>query len=178
MSNPSILILPGYGDSGPDHWQTLWEHRLAGARRVQQRDWLAPSLDDWLPVLVQEIHTSGGGVVLVAHSLACLLVAALASRGSPGVRGALLVAPPDPQGPLFPDSIQGFFPIYEGPLGFPAIVVASTDDPYATPAFSRRCAEGWGARLVEIHDAGHINSASDLGEWPAGLALLDELLRS
>lgn len=178
MSSPPILILPGYGDSGPDHWQTLWERRLAGARRVQQRDWLAPRLDEWLPELVREIHTSEGEVVLVAHSLACLLVAALASCGSLGVRGALLVAPPDPQGLEFPGTIQGFTPIYEGRLGFPAIVVASTDDPYATPTFSRRCAEGWGARLVEIHDAGHINSASNLGEWPAGLALLDELLRS
>jgi predicted alpha/beta hydrolase family esterase len=37
-------------------------------------------------------------------------------------------------------------------------------------------AEAWGARLVDIGDAGHVNAESNLGEWPAGHRLLVELL--
>ncbi|WP_326493044.1 MULTISPECIES: alpha/beta hydrolase [Deinococcus] len=25
MSEPTYVIIPGYGDSGPGHWQSLWE---------------------------------------------------------------------------------------------------------------------------------------------------------
>ena len=33
---PSLLIVPGWRDSGPGHWQTLWSERLPGASRVRQ----------------------------------------------------------------------------------------------------------------------------------------------
>jgi uncharacterized protein len=63
------------------------------------------------------------------------------------------------------------------PLPFPTTVVTSTNDPYVTPARAREFAAAWGARLVEIGPAGHINSSSGLGAWPAGLELLSELAR-
>jgi uncharacterized protein len=34
-----ILVIPGLGGSGPEHWQTRWEGRLSTARRVEQDDW-------------------------------------------------------------------------------------------------------------------------------------------
>ncbi|MCC5763559.1 alpha/beta hydrolase [Klebsiella pneumoniae] len=40
--NPSqILLLPGWQNSGPGHWQTEWE-RLHGYQRVQQHPWMLP----------------------------------------------------------------------------------------------------------------------------------------
>jgi predicted alpha/beta hydrolase family esterase len=60
-------------------------------------------------------------------------------------------------------------------LPFPSVVVASTDDPYVTTERARRFAEAWGSRFVTVGDAGHINSQSSLGDWPAGFALLQEL---
>jgi predicted alpha/beta hydrolase family esterase len=42
----TILILPGYGDSGPGHWQTLWEEEHGWARVVQD-DWEQPDLAAW-----------------------------------------------------------------------------------------------------------------------------------
>ncbi|HKU44709.1 MAG TPA: alpha/beta hydrolase, partial [Polyangiales bacterium] len=33
-----VLIIPGLGGSGPQHWQTRWE-QLHGYRRVEQREW-------------------------------------------------------------------------------------------------------------------------------------------
>src|SRR5262249_57683615 len=46
-----VLVLPGYGDSGPEHWQSLWEAADASLRRVVQRDWLAPTLAEWRQTL-------------------------------------------------------------------------------------------------------------------------------
>ena len=33
---PTILIVPGWRDSGPGHWQSLWADALPGAVRVVQ----------------------------------------------------------------------------------------------------------------------------------------------
>lgn len=41
MTSP-VLIIPGWGDSGPTHWQTLWERANPAFRRVVQRDWEYP----------------------------------------------------------------------------------------------------------------------------------------
>src|SRR5947207_2477024 len=73
--SPSVLIVPGLGDSGPEHWQTLWQARLPGAARVAQRDWDRPDRELWLQGLRAAIEAAGGPVVLVAHSLGCALVA-------------------------------------------------------------------------------------------------------
>jgi len=36
-------------------------------------------------------------------------------------------------------------------------------------------ARAWGSRLVDVGPKGHINSASGLGMWPEGFALVEEL---
>ena len=38
MKPSNVLILPGWENSGPHHWQTLWEQRH-GYVRVEQHDW-------------------------------------------------------------------------------------------------------------------------------------------
>ncbi|MET0793506.1 MAG: alpha/beta hydrolase, partial [Polyangiaceae bacterium] len=52
MPPVSVLILPGLGNSGPGHWQTLWQAAY-GYRRVEQADWDQPSRADWLVNLKQ-----------------------------------------------------------------------------------------------------------------------------
>ena len=170
-----MLILPGLGNSGPQHWQTLWE-KEHGFTRVEQRDWERPRYEDWAANLEHAVEASGRDTVLVAHSLACLLVARWARETKLRIKGALLVAPPDPDEITFPEDATGFAPIAPEPLPFPAIVVASTDDPYCDIAFARDCARIWGARFVDAGAAGHINTDSGHGPWPAGLALLQSLV--
>jgi predicted alpha/beta hydrolase family esterase len=60
-------------------------------------------------------------------------------------------------------------------LPFQSIVVMSSDDQYVTPARARQFARSWGSRLVDVGPKGHINSASGLGMWPEGFALVEEL---
>ncbi len=56
-------------------------------------------------------------------------------------------------------------------LRFPALIVASTDDPYGTLDHATSCAIAWSAGLVVAGALGHINGASRLGHWPQGMAL-------
>lgn len=175
MTQP-ILILPGIGNSGQGHWQTLWEQGNPAMQRVQASDWNQPACLDWVAALEAAVERSGPQAVLVAHSLACLQIAHWAVRTTRRVRAALLVAVPDPAGPSFPAQAVGFAPIPLQRLAFPSTVVASSDDPYGSIDHARRCAKAWGSRCVEIGAAGHINAGSGLGDWPQGKALLVELI--
>jgi predicted alpha/beta hydrolase family esterase len=172
-----LLILPGLGGSGPEHWQTRWETCERACARVQQRDWERPALDEWLCAVDGAVTRADGPVVLVAHSLACALVAHGARRPAwASVVGALLVAPADVDSPAHtPPETRGFAPIPQEALPFPTVVVASQDDPYCAFERARLFARRWAAELVDIGARGHINAASGLGEWEEGRRLLEVL---
>jgi len=175
----TTLILPGLFNSGPEHWQTRWERLDPTCVRVEQADWETPRCPDWVSGLDAAVARLDGEAVLVGHSSACALVAHWAAVAAPSrmarVRGALLVAPSDPTGPRYPVGPEGFGPVPDVPLPFPSIVVASTDDEYVTLERAQTYAAAWGSRFVNVGAAGHINSASGLGAWPAGYALLEAL---
>lgn len=174
----TVLVLPGYGDSGPAHWQTLWERRH-GYTRVVQDDWERPDVEAWKRRLRDAVAGAPGPVVLVAHSLGCALVAHSAAGVGARVAGALLVAPPDVDEirHLLPE-IESFAPMPMAPLPFSSVVVGSTNDPYAEPARVRAFASAWGARFVDVGAAGHINVESGHGDWSEGHRLLADLLAS
>lgn len=176
-SNVDVLILPGWNNSGPEHWQTLWENEHPEFKRVVQKDWVNVCLEDWLAALDQAISQSGKPVVLVAHSLGCILVAHWAKLGHHGVNAALLVAPADAENhETCPRETWSFGPIPLQPLPFKSIVVASDDDPYCKLSRAKHFAECWGSEFINIGAQGHINSASNLGSWPEGQKLLAQLL--
>ena len=174
---PQVLILPGWQGSGPAHWQSRWE-ALHGYARVEQHDWQQPRRGDWLARLDETVIDSERPVVLVAHSLGCILVAAWArfSRHSAKVRGALLVAPGDVEQPDLAPALPGWAPILLDPLPFPSLLVASRDDPYCRFERAGQLAQAWGSRLVDAGPRGHLNADSGLGDWPEGHALLQPWL--
>jgi len=174
--NASVLIIPGLYNSGPEHWQSQWERARGDCLRVEQRDWETPARADWVAALDAAVSAMRGPPVLVAHSTGCATVAHWAQTGGARARGALLVAPSDPEAPSYPAGPVGFSPMPLDKLPFPTIVVASDDDEYVTPARAAAFAHAWGARLVNLGRAGHINSASGLGSWLDGQRLLEELL--
>ena len=178
MNRPRILILPGWQGSGPTHWQMRWA-ALHGDTVVQQHDWLRPLRGDWLMQLEEAVLAAPGPVALVAHSLGCLLVAAWAahSRHTARVHAALLVAPADVQLPTLRQVLPGWSPIARQRLPFKAVVVGSENDPNCTMATAQALALDWGAQWVNLGLAGHINAESNLGDWPQGRALLNELLK-
>ncbi|GAA2031492.1 alpha/beta hydrolase [Agromyces tropicus] len=175
MPHP-VVIVPGIFGSGPTHWQTRWEQALPDARRFAPSSWDEPDVDDWVAAIDRAIADAPTPPMVVAHSLGCLAVAEWAVRtdaAAARVAGVFLVAPPDPDAPAYPAGAAAFA-IADGPLGVPAVVLASSDDPYAAPSRIASFAARWGAGLVELGERGHVNADSGLGEWPEGLRLLED----
>ncbi len=164
----SLIALPGIWNSGPAHWQTLWEAADPAFVRFQPPDCALPVRAEWITA----VETAPEPPVLVAHSLACLLVPIWAAESSSPVAGAMLVAPVDPASPAFPPAAAGFREVPREPLPFPSLVVGSLDDPYADVAFARDLAADLGAEFVVAGALGHINADSGLGDWPQGQELL------
>jgi predicted alpha/beta hydrolase family esterase len=171
-----VLILPGLYNSGPQHWQSLWEARNPDFQRVNQDDWEGPACSDWVARLAEAV-SERPGAVLVTHSSSCALVAHWVAGGgdTSRVRAALLVAPSDPEAPSYPKEPTGFAPMPLVRLPFPTVVVASDDDPYVTLDRAKLFAGAWGSQFVPLSGAGHINSQSGLGNWPQGFQLLEGL---
>jgi uncharacterized protein len=166
---PLVLLLPGWQDSGPGHWQTLWEADH-GDSRVPQADWFWPRRGDWMAQLETAVIDRSQPLLLAAHSLGCHLVAAWAahSRHATRVQGALLVAPPDLLRAGLPPQVAGWSPPVRQRLPFPARLVYSGNDPYATAEASLALAADWGAEATDAGNAGHLNADSGLGHWPQG----------
>lgn len=176
---PTVLVLPGLGGSPPGHWQSLWQARHPEYRRVEQARWDAPRRAAWVVRLEAAVRAAAPElVVLVAHSLACPLVAHWARHGSVDrVAAALLVAPADVERPDAPEAIRGFAPLPQERLPFRSWVVASRSDPHVTFERAQAFAAAWGSRFLDVGEAGHVNVTSGHGAWPEGHALLDEILR-
>ncbi|MFF5139723.1 RBBP9/YdeN family alpha/beta hydrolase [Streptomyces sp. NPDC013157] len=177
----AYVIIPGIDGSDDRHWQSRWEQAWGDAAvRIAPGSWTRPDLRDWVAA-VQAAHdvavARDGRVALVAHSLGCWAAAEWLARARPGRVPAFLAAPPDPRGPAFPGAAAPtFLELTARPLPGPALVVASDDDPYGGAAASAALAAGWGARRHSVGTHGHLNSASGLGDWPAGRELLDTLV--
>ena len=168
-----LITLPGLGGSGEAHWQTLWERGNPAFRRFAPSDWDRPDFADWARALDRAVSHAPPRPILVAHSLSCLLVAHWSKRSAVPIAGAFLVAAPDPMGSNFPPEGASFANLPDDRLPFPALMIASSDDPYGTVAGARRRAQLWGAEFLDIGAAGHINTASGHGPWPEGRALLE-----
>ncbi|HEV2846057.1 MAG TPA: alpha/beta hydrolase [Thermoanaerobaculia bacterium] len=173
-----LLIVPGLGNSGPEHWQSRWEAEEPGFRRVEQRDWETPVCRDWVVRLEEAVVEAGPEVVIAAHSLGCATVAHWALQSKRTVRGAFLVAPSDVEAPWYREvGLTGFDPMPLQRLPFSSLVVASSNDPYLSLERAGEFARAWGSRFVDVGEAGHLNTASGHGPWPEGRRLLEEWLR-
>jgi predicted alpha/beta hydrolase family esterase len=171
-SNPTLVIVPGWRDSGPGHWQSLWAESWPGAVRVVQDDWVSPVRTAWVAAIGQTILTQPGPVVIAAHSLGCIATTHLPSEVVQRIQGALLVAPADPERRSV---LSDFAPVPYQPLPYRSIVVASNNDPFCPIRTAGAYVRSWGSELVRLQNAGHINIESGFGEWPLGLALLQSL---
>lgn len=171
-----VLLLPGWLNSGPAHWQSRWE-ALYGYTRVQQHDWQRPLRGDWMAQLEEAVLCREGDVQLAAHSLGCHLVAAWAahSRHAHRVRSALLVAAPDVARDDLPFDLHNWRKPVLQPLPFAATCVVSSNDPFGSETAGRAMAAAWGANVVQVGACGHINGESGLGDWREGHALLQAL---
>jgi predicted alpha/beta hydrolase family esterase len=123
-SEADILIVPGYTNSGPDHWQTRWQNKLSSARRVEQAEWAKPVREDWVRRMVEEINAAAKPVVIVAHSLGVATAILALPHAEKKIAGAFLVAPPEVTNPkIRPKHLMTFGPYPRDPLPFPSLVI-------------------------------------------------------
>ena len=170
-ADADILIVPGYTNSGEDHWQSRWEAKLPTARRADLGDWNHPNKARWVDNLATAVASCTRPVILVAHSLGVVTVVHAARLFPPNlVRGAFLVGLPDIEENYgIPEIERQFAPIPRDPLPFPSVLVASRSDPHCSYERAEDFSYSWGSALADAGDAGHINTASGHGPWPEGL---------
>lgn len=168
-SEAEILIVPGYTNSGPDHWQSRWEQKLSTARRVEQSEWSKPVREDWIARLVDEVDKAEKPVVLVGHSLGSTISVLAAPRIADKVKAGFFVAPPDTANPAIrPKHLMTFGPYPRDPLPFPSLVIASRNDPFCDFAVAEDLAAAWGSLFLDAGESGHFNAESGHGPWPEG----------
>jgi len=175
---PPILIIPGHTNSGPGHWQSLWEESMPAARRVEMPNWDFPRRAEWVEALDAAVRRANETAppILVAHSLGCITVAHWAAAYRRPIQCALLVAPTDVERPELQEIFGTFAPIPLHSLPFLSRVAASSDDPYVTLERAREFADAWQSRFTNVGAKGHINTSAGHGPWAQGEGLLEDLV--
>lgn len=183
-----ILIVPGWGNSDDDHWQSRWARNMRTARRVEQDDWLHPERERWVARVVQAVEAATQPAVLVGHSLgvATILHAAPLVRRE-RVAGAFLISPsdldaidqwPSEDGQDWREIAGSFAPMPAARLPFRAKVIASSTDAFISIERAHALGAAWGADVSILANAGHINTASGHGPWPEGLLSFGAFLKT
>jgi len=174
----TLLIVPGLGDSGEGHWQNNWLEHFPNAKKVIQKNWDKPILEDWLNNLNESINSIENPIIIIAHSLAVSLVMHWTQNNDTSkIAGALLVAPADVESPAHtPEEIWNFAPIPLSKLDYPSIVITSSNDPYISVERAQFLAEQWGSLFYNLGPKGHLNSESNLGLWEEGQEILQALI--
>ncbi|MDB5562395.1 MAG: serine hydrolase family protein [Hyphomicrobiales bacterium] len=181
LSSFDFLILPGRGNANAGHWQSHWLAAFPNSSRILQASWDQPDPVDWIARIDSAVALAPRKVVFVAHSLATAAVVKWAAEATAErhakIAGAFLVATTDVSNPdpAF-DLVRPFAPVPLQPLPFPALVVASRNDPRVTPERSREFAAAWRADFADVGELGHMGADAGLGIWPTGLLLLGRLL--
>ncbi|MDD9909852.1 MAG: alpha/beta hydrolase [Ahrensia sp.] len=182
IAEANIVMVPGFKNSPPDHWQSRWEAKMPTARRVQQSDWHKPVMEEWVGNFTTAIEATDAPIVIVAHSLggqtAILGLVKLDSEQRSKIRGAFIVAPPDVENPAIrPRHLMTFGPYSREPLPFPSVVIASQTDPFCSFEVAGDMANAWGSLLIDARDSGHIDVASGHGPWPDGLMVFANFMK-
>lgn len=169
----TYLIVPGLGNSGPDHWQTNFQNSGDNFFRIEQREWDAPSCEEWTTTIDKiALEFELSTVVLIGHSLGCSTIAHWATKYKRQIKGALLVAPSDIEAAVYTFPATGFAPIPLDKINFKTIVVASKDDIWVSIDRAKFFADSWGSEFINIGNAGHINAASGHTNWDEGMRIL------
>ena len=172
----NYLIVPGLGNSGPEHWQTYFQQSGNNFYKIDQQEWEAPTCTDWIDTIEMKVSAfDPSTVILIGHSLGCATIAHWAAKYKRQIKGTMLVAPSDLEAPQYNFPATGFTPIPLDKINFKSIVVASADDIWVSLDRAAFFAEKWGSEFINIGNAGHINAASGHTNWNEGMSILKTL---
>ena len=192
MTAPFVLILPGWSDGVPDPWPREWLS-MPSMRCVDQHEWQRPLRGDWL-IRLEEAVLDAAQVVLVAHNLGCIQLAAWAahSQQTHRVRAAVLVGPLDVEAPAVRERLPSWSPIARQRLPFKSWMIGpfsqgenapANSKPVGTwdPEWAQALAKTWGAQWLEQWEAPQVSAKhlpKQTSDWPPGQSLLHELMKA
>ena len=169
VKDADILFVPGYTNSGPDHWQTRWQSKLSTARRVEQAEWSKPVREDWTQRWSKAVNEAERPVVIVAHSLG------VADRhpGHPAVQEAcrrrVLRGSAGCRQPVDPaEASDDFRPLPARSAAFPVDRDRQPQRSLQRFEVAEDTAAAWGSLFIDAGESGHINAESGHGPWPEG----------
>lgn len=170
-----VFNIPGWKNSNENHWQSIWERNEPDVfERITQSNWSNPKKSEWVPTIGRVLQNHKD-VFVTAHSIGCVAFVHAVSEFKLNIKGALLVAPSDPEQDKYPVEIEGFAPAPLIKLAFPSVVVASSNDEAVSIDRAKYFADYWGSEFIELSDSGHIDSKSGFGEWEFGREVLEAL---
>lgn len=192
MTVPRVLLLPGWSDGVPDPWPREWVS-MPGMRCVDQHEWQRPLRGDWL-IRLEEAVLDAAQVVLVAHNLGCIQLAAWAahSQQTHRIRAALIVAPLDVEAPTVREQLPSWSPIERQRLPFKSWMIGPVSQGDNTHAIAKTnvawdtewaqaLAKTWDAQWLEPWEAPQASAkhiSEQRSDWPLGQALLHELMKA
>lgn len=181
IKDSEILIIPGLHNASPFHWQSRWEEKMSTARRVVQADWGNPNRDRWVEPVIEAVAKAEKPAILVAHSVGVLTVVHAAPElDKTRLAGAFLVGASDWER----DELEakypghGFAPVPRKPLGFKALMLASSNDETCSVEKAEHWARDWDVQFGNAGEAGHFTETSGHGPWPEGLMAFAKFTQS
>lgn len=180
----TLLIVPGFGGSGPLHWQSWIAQKYASALWVNDLPLLEPNIHIWAEAISHAMDQIEGKILILAHSFGCLASSLAIARHPQRVSAAILVAPASPErfsenGHILPEhdstpTIRNLLP--KQTLGVCGLVIASENDPWMPFNQAAKLAKSFGLATINLGLSGHINVDSGHGQWPLIDVVIGNLL--
>ncbi|MDR2243281.1 RBBP9/YdeN family alpha/beta hydrolase [Providencia alcalifaciens] len=170
----TFIIVPGYTNSGSQHWQSYIERKYHNVVRVIQDDWNAPN-HKWIERLNDMVQNTEGELVLIGHSCGAVCVAQWASQfPNNRVKAMILATPADVDSPSALLDIQQQRPLPNKKLPSPSLLIYTDNDPHLGTEKAHQLAETWGSQLMLVKGGEHLNTDAGYGEWHEGERLIEE----
>ncbi len=174
-SDFDLLIVPRLG-AADDDWSSRWRAKLTTARLIHPANRREPRREAWIASVRDAVREAKRPILFVGHGLGAAAIAgAVLALAGADVRGAFLVVPPDDEA-LVRLAGADWTPV-RARLPWPAVVIASRNDPDGAYDLVAALASDWGAELIDAGVAGGLDAESGHGPWPDGLMRLAGFLK-
>lgn len=179
VRDADILFLTDGAQPPHDHWQARWQQKLSTGRIVTPQAHYGPERAGWIDAIGKAVDASERPVVFVGHGHGIFAGIAAVPHIGRRVAGAFFAAPYDLGSEQAPVSAPHGWPAQiRARLPFPAMLVASRNDPACSYDAAEALASGWGALVLDAGKAGHIDAEAGYGPWPEGSMAFAKFLQN